>query len=254
MGQNIKYIRVSEPDKDELARLLTKAKGDKRTMGQFAQECGASPSTFSRIVNKEIRKTSSDELIKAIAEHADPDSKVTLDALMAAHGMARMVDESTVVKISPSDLEKKFNDAILYQLGEEGSLISYSFDKKLKIGTTFSYQPDLLVRSKSVDAGGSLWAFELVPLPAYDSRELFHSTRGYAKHILDTVGRILPLFYNKNRETLGKFSFVIIDKKVFDYLVSEFAEYYVPFNMSFILFDCGKERIEQEIILKKTDK
>lgn len=224
-------------------------------MKQFAQECGVSPSTMSRIANQKIRSTSSDQLIKTIAEHADPESGVTIDVLMAAHGMVLVRDERTALKISPSKIEKKFVSEIVYQMEEAGDLIDYTTDEKIRIGRTFNYCPDLLIRSKSIETGNNRWAFELLCMSVYDgqAQDFDQSVRRYAKHIFDIVGKVLPLLlYNgKNKQMLGKISFVIVDGRAFDYLMVEFADYHVPFDMSFMLFNYEKERIEEEFILNK---
>lgn len=237
--------------------MLVRAKGDKRTMKQFAQECGVSPSTMSRIVHQGIRGTSSDRLIKTIAEHADPESGVTIDALMAAHGMVLVRDERTAFKISPSKIEKKFASEILYQLEEADDLIDYTYDEKIRFGLTFCYCPDLLIRSKSVKKGNNRWAFELLCKPVYDGqredRDFDQSIRWYAKHIYDLMGRVSHLLLDNvnNKQALGKISFVVADGRVFDYLLAEFANYYVTYDVSFMLFNYEKERIEDEFILNK---
>lgn len=75
-------------DFDKFADLVVKAKGTQRTMQQFAAEIGTTPSTLSRIINKKNTGASAESLLRAIAEHADPESGVTLDMLMAANGKA----------------------------------------------------------------------------------------------------------------------------------------------------------------------
>lgn len=37
------YTRIRQPDRDKLAELIMRAKGDGRTMWQFAEDCGVSP-------------------------------------------------------------------------------------------------------------------------------------------------------------------------------------------------------------------
>lgn len=255
-----KYVRVSEPNKDELAKLLLRAKGPSRTMKELANLCGVDPSTLSRIVNKMNRGPSSDDLIRSIAEHADPESGVTLDKLMAAHGMARVVDSATAVKMSPTELEESFKNTMLYELERTGDLIEYRDDARFQIGTTFRFQIDLLVRSKSVEGNSKLWGFELLMLhlsrlgkDGDAEADIQRSTRMLGQMILDRMGKVLPLFYGQKdgSECLAKFSFVVADRRFFDYAVSEFADYHVPFEMSFVLFNSGKEMIEQEFVLKR---
>ena len=65
--------------------MLLLAKGD-RTMQEFARDCGANPSTFTRIMQKANKGASSPELLEAIAENAAAESGVTLNALAEANG------------------------------------------------------------------------------------------------------------------------------------------------------------------------
>lgn len=258
MEEKAKYIRVAEPNKEALADLLKKAKGGGKTMKQFAEECGASQPAFSRIMHKSYKGPLADKLLKAIAEHADPESDISLDALMGANGMARILDSSTVFRDSRAELEKNFVRVVLVELERSGRLIKNESDKMFQIGTTFRFGPDLLVRARAGDKGSYLWAFDLFA-PAlglfngqnkdedvYSER----SMRVYGRRFIDKMGWILPLFYNSEMP-IGKFSLVIADREIFDYLVTEYAENYrVPFEFSFILCNTEKAVLEKEVVLK----
>ena len=81
------YVQAFVPDKDELAELIVLARGDDRSMAEFARVCKVkSASTFSRIINRGIDKPVSDELLIAVARNAADKQKVTLDLLMRANG------------------------------------------------------------------------------------------------------------------------------------------------------------------------
>lgn len=81
------YVQAFVPDKDELAELIVLARGDDRSMAEFARVCKVkSASTFSRITNGGIDKPVSDELLIAVAQNAADKQKVTLDLLMRANG------------------------------------------------------------------------------------------------------------------------------------------------------------------------
>ena len=83
-----RYIVAYMPDKAALAEYINKAKGPNRTMAEFAEECGkVSASTFSRIVNQKIEKPLSEELIRAIVEHAEGSEEIDFKELMRANGM-----------------------------------------------------------------------------------------------------------------------------------------------------------------------
>lgn len=256
MRKDTEFRRVSGENKEEMARLLIRAKGSSRTMKQFAIECGVHPSTFSRILNKSNKGASTDKMVRVIAEHAEPESGVTLDALMAAHGMVRVLEPGTDASVLGPQMAESFKEAILYQLGCSGDLLEYYDEKVFKIATTFQYCADFVLRSKSVGGINNLWAFDLIitqsPVFTAAGKDTDRSTRIFSRRILETIGRILPLFYNDSAgsESIDKFSFVVVDKRAYDYLTSEFVNYIVPFNMSFIFYNSRKEIIEQEFVLR----
>ena len=82
------YVRVREPDYKELARLTDQAKGEGRSLSEFARECGVSKATMSRILNCNCTSPVTDSIIAQIAVHRSPESGVTITALLDAHGLA----------------------------------------------------------------------------------------------------------------------------------------------------------------------
>lgn len=256
MEDKNKFVRVAGPNKKALAELLINGKGEGRTMGQYAVECGSNRSAFSRIVNQSYKGPLSAKTIEAIAEHADPESGVTIDMLMGANGMARVLDSSTVFRDSRIEIERSFINVVLSEFEKDGRLIAYEKDLRFLIGRTGRFEPDLLIRVNSEAKGSYLWAFELI-LPQVDlSRNqdvgnengFKQSVRMYGRRFVERVGMVLPLFYSIE-EPIGKFSFVVTDRKAFEYLVSEYSEYYrVPFEMSLILYNAEKEVMEVEAV------
>lgn len=87
MESNNKYVQFTEPDKAALATLLEACKGSERTMAQFAEACSISPSTLSRILNRNITKPLSEDMLKSIYEHRMDGCKVGMDELYRANGM-----------------------------------------------------------------------------------------------------------------------------------------------------------------------
>ncbi|CVI73783.1 hypothetical protein BN3660_03349 [Eubacteriaceae bacterium CHKCI004] len=100
------WVQQYLPDFDELSQLINTAKGAERTMSQFAEECGVSPATFSRIVNKKNAKATSLTLLQSIAEHASVESNITLEQLLQANGWRKSENEiennSRIYNISES--------------------------------------------------------------------------------------------------------------------------------------------------------
>ena len=88
------YIRTGKADLEVLSQLVLSAKGE-RSMNDFANECGVNTSTISRIINMKNTTACSDEVLVAISKAADPNSGVTLDKLLAANGMVKLVPAGT---------------------------------------------------------------------------------------------------------------------------------------------------------------
>lgn len=167
------------------------------------------------------------------------------------------MDSATVFRDSRVELEKNFVNVALLELEKSGRLIANKSDRVLQIGTTFRFRADLLAMVKSEDKESYLWAFEFYTTIGLSDRkdkdEYVHSEKSmrvYGRKLMDKMGRILPLFY-KGDVSFGKFSFVMADRKIFDYLVTEFAENYrVPFEISFIRYNTEEEIFEKEVALK----
>ena len=91
--QDVRYVPNGKPDTVALSQLILAAKGDERTMAQFAEACGnvpgVSPSTFSRILNRTVKRPLSTAVLKAIAQNAANPEIVTFDKLLVANGMIR---------------------------------------------------------------------------------------------------------------------------------------------------------------------
>ena len=87
------YIEAHLPDKTKLAMYIKQAKGEKRTMAEFADACkskgskSVSASTFSRILNRKITKPLSVELIDTIISNAEDPENLSRDAFLRANGM-----------------------------------------------------------------------------------------------------------------------------------------------------------------------
>lgn len=145
-------------NKEKFAELVMLAKGPSRTVQQFANDLGVSPSTLSRIINMKNKSPSSMKLLKSIVEKADRNSNVNLDDLMNCNGMInkllpltrdnslveeKMSDFINVIKRSEIEIDNEYHNwapkdyykvdlaletknkiwAIDYQLGESISFV-----------------------------------------------------------------------------------------------------------------------------------
>ena len=114
------YYRKHDQDMETLADLTKRAKGDERSINEFARVCGVSPSTISRLINKKNTTPNKDSLIKAIADNAVPESGVTLDMLLQAHGLEKISVYEGKERKSESVLEDIVIDRLLCDITQLG--------------------------------------------------------------------------------------------------------------------------------------
>lgn len=82
------YKQIRTPDYAALANYVNRAKGDKRTMAQFAEDTGIGASTLSRIANMKIQKPLAIEVLFTIYENrADPQDDRLGILLARANGL-----------------------------------------------------------------------------------------------------------------------------------------------------------------------
>lgn len=124
------YVRVCQPNKERLAELTLKAKGESRSLTEFANACGVSASTLSRVINQKTTRPNSDDLIAAIAENADPDSGVTLQDLLEAHGLALItLNHEFVLGVSGSGKTNTLTQVLIETAAKSAQGISPSSAK-----------------------------------------------------------------------------------------------------------------------------
>ena len=79
------YKQIRTPDYSLLASLVSQAKGSERTMAQFSEATGIGASTLSRLVNHNIKKPLSlDVIIRIYENRADEEDHSLLDSLARA--------------------------------------------------------------------------------------------------------------------------------------------------------------------------
>ncbi|MCR5291901.1 MAG: hypothetical protein K6E28_03300 [Eubacterium sp.] len=99
-GFDTEYIKSGQPDREKIKSFLLEAKGEGRTMADFAKVCGVSPATFSRLSNgKNIRPLSKD-LVKAIIQNADARSRVSYSEFMQANGMTPRETSAGTIRVN----------------------------------------------------------------------------------------------------------------------------------------------------------
>ena len=254
------YVRVREPDKNMLSELIIKAKGN-RSLSAFARECGVSPSTLSRLVNKKNNQPCSDDLIDAIAKKAAPGSGVTLEELLEAYGLAMVTFlgateeaargiylDSFVPSFEQewvenmSELEKSACQIIQNELLIRGYTIAISEERDVIKIPELPYKADFVLQTNAVEREGlSLWAFDI------------HS--GKHRPILHKLSRMFGAAYLDSPAEHGiKFSLITDQAGEFEEVIKRFQNVAVKDAFSIILVNTFEKCVISEYEIPRINK
>ena len=266
------YIRIREPNKEELAKLVLLAKGEKRSLREFASACGVNTSTLSRIINvkSESNTPNSDNLIASIAKNVDPDSGVTLEMLLDAHGIAPVMladidsgSVGTTVVItdkSSKDTRKAIDEKIISAnnvtqrnfsmveticrevLQNELAHRGYDFEVELRKNVVYKsekirYIADFVLNTNALEKQGmKTWAFDIHP--------------SGIRPALHKLSWIFGLCYLESlRDKKMKFSLVITDEKEYEDVKERFSGVTIPDLISVIYIDVNKRMVVDEFVI-----
>lgn len=248
--------KTHEPDKQALAALLNRAKGD-RSLKEFAGLCGVNPSTLTRIMQQTNRGSSTLELIEAIAANATLESGVTFDALLNANGYTRIYSASSMPAYT-SHVEAMARNAILNGLLLRNAEVHLE-NTRCQISKSMGFQPDIQIRTDLFGEERRVWVLEVLPpfirtqsdLSSRDGKDWAARAKQKA---LQTISR-LSLFgvQASEEQTSTRYSIVTTEKQVFNLLVEEFYDMFVPVTLSLILVDTELGIVDDEFFLPPAD-
>jgi len=242
------YTRIKTPDKDALADLVIKAKGPTRSLRQFADDLGVNVSTLSRIVNKKTSRANSDTLIADIADRADPNSNVTFELLMEAHGMAL---KETITGRSMFLFAESASNIIFRELVRRG----YSISGMLHEGSTTRNRMasldsimgrcylDLEVHTNALGKEDSVWLFD------------FHTNHAGLRNkhqYMDRIRQWLLMYAGMiafNEGKVDRLSVVIAEREIYDELLTHLEGYTMRNGMSLMLIDMETGTVVDEYVL-----
>lgn len=171
------FARVEQPNYEVLARCTDLAKGD-RTVREFAELCGVSAATISRVINQQMNAPMADNLLIQICRNAPKDSGVTQDLMLIANGMQPIKMDTTLSQ----DKLNKVVENINRRASRDGSLVericretlqnellikghSLKIVKESGIFNLqgFRYRADFVFETDAYEAVGiSNWCFDVV--------------------------------------------------------------------------------------------
>ena len=247
-----KYIfrKTHDIDKDKFAELLITAKGG-RTMKDFAELCGANPSTFTRIIQKTNKGSSSTELIEAIAKQAIPQSGVTIEALADANGYVVEKDNGIkAAKLSARGINTEIlvRNVLVQELLDRDAEVRMG-NIRYNFGKTLALSPDALIMTNAFGKKDEVWFVDSITT-TLDINENGTKKFSIKRMAFDRISRFTLISMNKY-ETFRPthFSLVVFDTDVYEMLIDEFAETNVPTVISIILIDTINSTIAQEFVL-----
>lgn len=179
------FKRINEPDFERISILTKKAMGN-RTILSFAEDCGLSKTTISRILNKQLKTSLVDEIVDTIVKNSSHNSGVTLMDFLEANGMVEYKENESYDEPIVKDMEtfarpeyaKKFQSAGIKlvesrfnNFGFEYSTIEgHDFDSIPHFAFDIEYETNALI-----EHGITNWSFDFLYHTKSDNKETFYN-------------------------------------------------------------------------------
>lgn len=245
------YVRISTPDKDRLAELVVRAKGPELSMSQFAKKCEVNPSTLSRIVNKKTTGKNSDALIFNIAENADPNSGVTFEMLMSAHGMKKRNLNGKVDTEEYRAFEKNAADLVLSEIMKRGYKVQVPMTPQVYNALNYHYRPDWEIATDAVTSDNTMgqWLFEFWTMLGTEQQAIRKQTIKLRQKLLMVLG-----LYYMDEVKADKLSFVVFNRKFYKLLKDTLEGICVKPWITIMLFDMEQAQFIEEFTFLSPDR
>lgn len=244
------FKKTHEMDKDKFAELLNAAKGA-RTMKDFSEICGVNPSTFTRIIQKANKGSSSTELLEAIAENAIPNSGVTIEALADANGYTVERDwgiKALKLTTMGTNIETLVRNVLVQELLDRNAEVRMG-NIRYNFGKTMALSPDAIIMTDAFGKKDEVWFVDSIAT-TMDAKTKSINKTTLKRMAFDRLSRFV--FISMNKIELfrpSRFSLVFFDKDIFNLIVEEFSETLVPTYITLILIDTLNSTISDEFVL-----
>lgn len=264
------YVQTRVPDVAELASLIKKAKGINRTMAEFAEACGVSASTFSRIANGKISQPLSIDILAEICIHADPEANIFIDSLTKANGMvSKQFLERKEKRGMDSgadeerfSLENQMKNIISTELLDRGLSVTYQkrihVDENVPAIASGCGRGNLLIRIQGYEP--QYWKFKtmayigvkraIVGQPVEEGIDyeceadfMFHNEAEY--FLLDS--------WEPDRLHKVRMAYVFPDRNIFEAFYNKVKKARVNNSISIILVDISLGKVIEERFLNRID-
>lgn len=226
--------RTKEGDPEKLIDLVKAAMG-KRSQRKFAEDLGANVSSISRILSGKVSEVS-DTLLAKIAANVDPDSGVTLEALMDAQGMVVAENRAQLASKFEENCRRVIADSLL----QRGYTVAYLEEPQ---SYASRYLCDFEIRTNAIK--GERWLFEV---KMYSQYSMLPAGVGSSRIWLDSA---MAAYYRG--ENIGRVSLVVDHRAIFEQMKDRLKEVPIQDEISVILISVGAGKILDEFVAPMTD-
>lgn len=260
------YVAVRVPDKMLIASILNEAKGS-RTMAQLADACNVSASTLSRALNGKMTKPMSIDLIRNIAEHAEPGSDTLFERLARANGlMPKKQFEERKAHVKEKILSKaeerrnlytKARSIIMNELVKRG--LNVKIINRHDAELTSSYGQSMPIDfAIETDLGNGLtkWSFMIIPytLPEIVGDGSLPAGLFLRRTMQNMSGWFLTDAWEPKALENRLHTFLFVDGSVYVFFEDPLVcGPLVNSDLSFVTLDMEKERVNFEVYMGRKD-
>lgn len=237
MKQDYEFVKTHNVDKEKFAQLLLLAKGG-QTLRHFADLCGTTSSTFTRILQKVNKGASTPELLMAIAENAVPESNVTIEDLADTNGY-------TIKKTQDPIYQTKTNaKSVIYDYLVENNDSVTIENYKFPVGDCI-VQPDVFAKTVSFDGVVNQLFIDIFSSYSLDLQ----------KCIIEKIGRYMLLSeIHQDKLRSAQYTIIVFEKDAFDKTKKILDACALSFVVFVLYADCASGQIVDEYTLgQKTE-
>lgn len=244
------YEEMSYADRQRMADLVYEAKGEERSLRQYADDIEVNVSTISRITNKKIARHVDLEVIAKIAAGAESDNDMIFERLMEADGMKKIAANKKDEQMLWPDAEQSIKT---YQkhpdpVGKENRAQSWKAVSNSLEGAGIGFAIDFC------DSADDFWDYR-VKTDIVHGDWIFVEKKcvnfSAVRSAERSIYKIMADHFRLDHNDYGKISIVFDDVLAFKEIVNRFETFAPPFEMSFILV--SRFKVEEEFILRSPD-
>ena len=192
----------------------------------------------------------SDALIFNIAENADPNSGVTFEMLMSAHGMKKRNLNGKVDTEEYRAFEKNAADLVLSEIMKRGYKVQVPMTPQVYNALNYHYRPDWEIATDAVTSDNTMgqWLFEFWTMLGTEQQAIRKQTIKLRQKLLMVLG-----LYYMDEVKADKLSFVVFNRKFYKLLKDTLEGICVKPWITIMLFDMEQAQFIEEFTFLSPD-